>query len=197
MRAATVVEANVMGTALRKPNRVTEQEYLDFESASDLRHELVGGVIYAMVGGTDRHNLICTNLVAALHARLSAPCQVFSAQMKLRVDAAGDVDHYYPDVFVSCDPADRNRLYREQPCLIVEVLSDSTEKDDRHGKFLTYRQIPSLQEYVLVAQDVPQFEVMRRRSSWKPEFLFLEDVLTLDSVGLTIPVRDIYRDISF
>lgn len=186
-----------MSIALRKPNRVTEQEYLDFENASPLRHELVGGVIYGMVGGTDRHNMICGNLFAPLHATLTSPCQVFSAQMKLRVEAAGDVDHYYPDVFVSCDPTDRDRLFREKPCLIVEVLSDSTEKDDRHGKFLSYRQIPSLQEYVLVAQDVPQIEIMRRRASWKPEFVFLEDTLALESVKLTIPARNIYRDIPF
>ena len=186
-----------MSMALRKPSRVAEQEYLDFENASPLRHELIGGVIYGMVGGTDRHNLVCTNLVAALHARLAVPCQVFSAQMKLRVEAADEVEYYYPDVFVSCDPTDRATLFRERPNLIVEVLSDSTEKDDRHGKFLTYRQISSLQEYVLVAQDVPQIEIMRRRASWKPEFVFLDDICSLESVGFAIPVRNIYRDIPF
>lgn len=186
-----------MSAALRRPTRVTEQEYLAFESASDLRHELVAGVIYGMVGGSDRHNLICTSLVAALHARLSPPCQVFTAQMKLRVETADDVEFYYPDVFVSCDTADRARLYREKPSLIVEVLSDSTEKDDRHGKFLTYRQIPSLQEYVLIAQDVPQIEIMRRRAAWKPDFVFLEDACVLESVGLTLQARAIYRDVAF
>jgi len=186
-----------MTTALRKPSRVTEQEFLAFENASPLRHELVGGVIYGMVGGTDRHNLICGNIFAELRAAVSTPCQVFTAQMKLRVETADEVDYYYPDVFVSCDPSDRARLFRERPCLIVEVLSDSTEKDDRRGKFFAYRGIPSLQEYMVVAQDVPQIELMRRRSSWKPEFLFLEDGLALESVQLQIPVRNIYRDIPF
>ncbi|MBS0242555.1 MAG: Uma2 family endonuclease [Proteobacteria bacterium] len=186
-----------MGTALRKPSRVSEQEYMEFENGSPLRHELVGGVIYGMVGGSDRHNLICTNLVAALHSALSSPRQVFSAQMKLRVEAADETDFYYPDVFVSCDPSDRAKLFRERPRLIVEVLSDSTERDDRRGKFSAYRQIPSLMEYVIVAQDVPQIEVMRRRASWKPEFLFLEDTLKLESVVLEIPLQKIYRDIPF
>ena len=186
-----------MGTALRKPNRVSEQEYLEFENASPLRHELVGGVIYGMVGGTDRHNLICGNFFATLYAQLRPPCQTFSAQMKLRVETADDVEYFYPDVFVSCDPTDRATLYRERPGLIIEVLSDSTEKDDRWGKLLAYRQIPSLQEYIIVAQDVPQVEIMRRRASWKPEFVFLEDVCSLESVRLAIPVRDIYRDIPF
>ena len=186
-----------MGTAVRRPDRVTEQEYLDFENASPLRHELIGGVIYAMVGGTDRHNLICGNFFAALFSRLHSPCQTFSAQMKLRVETADDVEYFYPDVFVSCDPSDRASLYRERPSLIIEVLSDSTEKDDRWGKLLAYRQIPSLQEYVIVAQDVPQVEIMRRRASWKPEFVFLEDMCVLESMKLDIPMREIYREIPY
>jgi len=186
-----------MGTALRKPSRVTEREYLDFEAGSALRHELVGGVIYGMVGGSDRHNLICGNIFAELRAGVTSPCQVFTAQMKLRVETADEIDYYYPDVLVSCDPSDRARLYRERPTLIVEVLSDSTEKDDRSGEFFAYRQIPSLQEYVLVAQDVPQIEIMRRRSSWKPEFVFLEDICAFESANLQIAVRSLYRDIPF
>jgi Uma2 family endonuclease len=186
-----------MSTALRKPNRVAEREYLDFENASELRHELVGGVIYDMVGGTDRHNLICTNLVAALHARLAAPRQVFSAQMKLRVETADGVDFFYPDVFVSCDPADRASLHRERPSLIIEVLSEPTEKDDRRGKFFAYRQIASLHDHVVIAQDVPQVEIMRRRAAWKPELVFLDDQCALESVGLTLAVREIYRGIDF
>jgi Uma2 family endonuclease len=69
--------------------------------------------------------------------------------------------------------------------------------DDRRSKFLAYTTIPSLQEYVLIAQDVPQLEVMRRRASWKPEYLFADDTLRLESLGLSVPVREIYRDIAF
>lgn len=186
-----------MSVALRKPNRVSEQEYLEFENSAVTRHELAGGVIYAMVGGTDRHNIICGNVFAEIRTPLSPPCQVFTAQMKLRVSLAGDVNHYYPDVFVTCDPTDRAPLYRERPNLVVEVLSDSTEKDDRRNKFVANTSIPTLQEYVLIAQDVPQIEIMRRRASWKPEFLFLDDVIVLESLQLRIPVRTIYRDIAF
>jgi Uma2 family endonuclease len=186
-----------MSVALRKPNRVSEQEYLDFENSSVTRHELVGGVIYAMVGGTDRHNLICGNVFALLHRDAPEECQVFSAQMKLRVALADEVDFFYPDVFVTCEADDRDRHFRERPRLIVEVISPSTERDDRRDKFLTYTQIASLQEYVLITQDVPQVEIMRRRTAWKPEFLFLNDQLHLESVGLTLPVAEIYRRISF
>jgi Uma2 family endonuclease len=186
-----------MSVVLRKPNRLSEREYFDFENASKLRHEFVGGVIFAMVGGSDRHNLICGNVFAAIRPNLAAPCQAFSAQMKLRVSLADSVDHYYPDVFVTCDASDRAPLCRERPCLIIEVLSDSTEMDDRRSKFLAYTTIPSLQEYVLIAQDVPQLEVMRRRASWKPEYLFADDTLRLESLGLSVPVREIYRDIAF
>ena len=186
-----------MSVALRKPNRVTEQEYLEFENSSQLRHEFVGGVIYAMVGGSDRRNLITGNVFAALHRGVPETCHVFSVQMKLRVALADDVDYFYPDIFVACEPTDRAPLYREQPCLIIEVISPSTEREDRRDKFLAYTQIDTLQEYILVAQDVPQIEIMRRRAAWKPEFRFLADQLELESVNLGILVSDIYRQIAF
>ena len=89
------------------------------------------------------------------------------------------------------------RLFRKEPVLLIEVLSPSTESLDRGGKFANYTGIPSLQEYVLVAQDVPQVEIMRRRNAWRPDFLFMGDTLVLDSVGLSIPVSAIYQTLAF
>ena len=186
-----------MSGALRKPGRVTFDEYLAFEDATETRHELINGVIFAMTGGTDRHNLICTNLTLVIAGPLKGKCQTFQGQMKLRVAHQTDSDGYYPDLMVSCSPTDREPLYRSEPVLLIEVLSPSTERVDRGEKLINYLNLPSLQEYVLVAQDVPQIEVMRRHAAWQPEFLFLADSLALESVGLRISVSEIYDTINF
>jgi Uma2 family endonuclease len=184
-------------SALRKPGRVTFDEYLAFEETCEARHELVGGVLFAMSGGTDRHNIITGNLFLHIAGPLIGKCQVFQGQMKLKVEHQTDGDGYYPDILASCTETDRERLYRREPVLLIEVLSDSTERYDRGDKMLNYLQIPSLQEYVLVAQDVPHVEIMRRRQAWKPDYLFMNDTLVLESVGLNIPVSAIYQTLTF
>ena len=186
-----------MSTALRRPQRVTFDEYLAFEETSTVRHELINGVIFAMSGGSDSHNIITGNLFLQIAGPLLGKCQTFQGQMKLKVDHQTDGDGYYPDIMVSCAPTDRERYFRKEPVLLIEVLSPSTEALDRGGKFGNYAQIPSLQEYVLVAQDVPQVEVMRRRNAWRPEFLFMDDTLVLESVGLSVPVTTIYQTLTF
>lgn len=186
-----------MNIALRQPKRVTFDEYLVFDETSQARHELINGVIFAMSGASDRHNVVCGNLFLHIGGALIGKCQTFQGMMKLKVEHQTDGDGYYPDIMVSCAPTDRERYYRKEPVLLIEVLSPSTEALDRGGKFANYVQIPSLQEYVLVAQDVPQLEVMRRRNAWRPEFLFMDDTLVLESVGLSIPVATIYQTLTF
>lgn len=186
-----------MNIALRQPRRVSFKEYLAFEETSEVRHELIEGVIFAMSGGSDAHNIICTNLTIEIGAPLRGKCQTFQGQMKLKVEHQYDGDGYYPDLMVTCSSTDRERLYRKEPVLLVEVLSPSSESLDRGGKFANYTSIPSLQEYVLVAQDVPQIEIMRRRNAWKPDFIFMSDTLVLESVGLSIPVANIYQTLAF
>lgn len=106
--------------------RVTPEGYLRTEERGEIRHELVHGQVLDRVGGTDTHNLISLNIASGLRERLRGrPCRVFMADMKVRV-APADV-FYYPDVFVTCDSRDRESYFKEYPCLIVEVLSASTE----------------------------------------------------------------------
>ena len=186
-----------MSIAVRKPKRVTFDEYLAFEESSPVRHELIEGVIFAITGGSDTHNIICGNLLIDIGGPLRGRCQTFQGQMKLKVEHHTDGDGYYPDIMVSCSPTDRERLYRKEPVLLIEVLSPSTESLDRGGKFVNYTHIPLLQEYVLVAQDVPQVEIMRRRNAWRPDFLFMGDALTLECVNLSIPVATIYQTLTF
>jgi Uma2 family endonuclease len=186
-----------MSAALRKSTRVSFEDYLAFEDSATERHELIDGMIFAMAGGTDVHHLIAGNLFLHIAGPLLGRCQVFQGGMKLRVDHQSDSDGYYPDIMVSCSPADRERLFRKEPTLLIEVMSPSTARLDRGEKKLNYLQIPSLLEYVLVAQDIPKVEVMRRSNAWITQELFPGDTLELDSVGLKIPLASIYQTISF
>jgi len=186
-----------MGQALRNPGYFTVEEYLAREQAMDRRCEFVDGVIYAMTGGTDRHNIISMNAAFRLRAQMSSPCQVFQQGFKVRVRTDFGEARYYPDVFVGCDETDRDPLFRERPCVIVEVLSPSTEENDRRGKFEHYRTIQSLGHYILVAQDVPQVEVFAREKGWKPDILFRGDAVTVCDGRATLSVDDIYEGISF
>lgn len=186
-----------MSSVLRRPTRMTFDEYLAFEETATVRHELIDGMLFAMSGGTDAHGLICGNLYLAIAGPLRGKCQVFQAGMKLRVEHSNESDGYYPDILVSCDPSDRDRLFRKAPLLLIEVLSPSTERLDRGEKKLNYLQMPSLQEYVLVSQDKPKVEIMRRRTSWAVEELYPGETLLLDSVGLTLPLSEIYQTIDF
>lgn len=116
-------------------NLISAADYLEGEQISPVRHEYVDGRVYAMVGASDVHGLIAGSIFFALRSQLRGrPCQVFIADMKVRVASAQEERFYYPDVLVSCDPEDRQRSYRNAPCLIVEVLSAATERLDRGGR---------------------------------------------------------------
>ena len=175
---------------------VSVAEYLASEKDSPVRHEYVDGQIYAMAGASDRHNRIALNLASRLNDHLDGgPCEVFIADMKVIVDPAV---YYYPDVVVTCDPPGSDAYVRTQPHLIIEVVSPSTERIDRHEKFFAYRRVPSVQEYVLVLQDRMQVEVYRRQSGdeWTREiFAQPAEHVHFASVGCTLSVSDIYRNV--
>jgi len=124
----------------------SESEFLALEQRSEVRHEYVGGRIYQMSGGTERHELAVAALVRKLHpGARSAGCRTF-ANRQLRVSAG---DHYYPDVMVACGKA-ANQLYEERPTLLIEVLSPTTASEDRKGKLRAYSTCESLDRYILV-----------------------------------------------
>jgi Uma2 family endonuclease len=174
---------------------ITIEEYLRGEESSELRHEYIGGAVYAMVGASRRHNTLALNLGAALQRHLQGgPCHVFMSDVKVRLRVRGDEIFYYPDLVVACEPSDREPYYVEQPRLIVEVLSETTERIDRREKLFAYTSIPSLQEYVLVAQARSEVTIYRRRSDWAGEIL-CEGELRLETVELSIPVASIYEGV--
>lgn len=166
---------------IQKVPRLSAEEYLALEGLSELRHEYVQGAIYAMVGATARHNLISLALASQLREHLCGKsCQVFMSDMKVRI---GPV-FYYPDVMVVCAPVAPTSLFQDAPVFIAEVLSDSTEAKDRLEKLVAYQSLPSLQEYMLLAQDQVRIDVYRKQGKdWQLESLGRGDSLNLISLG--------------
>ncbi len=152
-----------MGYAL-KQQRMTAAEFLAWDATQTLKHEFVGGEVFAMAGGEDRNNTAALNLVVALRQHLrGSPCRVYASDVKLRVDTADSF--FYPDLMVTCSAADAaDRLVKREPILLVEVLSPSTAAYDRGDKFASYRQLPSLAEYLLVDVDSRRCDLFRKRS---------------------------------
>lgn len=170
--------------------------YLEGELKSDLRREFVNGEVYAMAGAGEAHNLIALNVASRLRGSArGGPCRVFISAMKVRVAAWNAF--YYPDILVACDPSDTHSYFKERPCLIVEVLSPSTEGIDRREKLLAYRTLPSLREYVLISQDKRLIEVYRceEGGAWSIETLGEGDLLRLECVGASMTLDEVYEDV--
>ena len=173
--------------------------YLQGEQDSEIRHEYVAGEVFAMGGAAEAHNRIAGNLFYRLRGQTGGTgCSVFISDMKVRVES--HEAFYYPDVLLTCDPNDSNRLYKTHPCLIVEVLSASTEVRDRREKLQAYRSLPSLRDYLLVAQDQRRVERYRRADdgSWHYE-VYDSGALRLGCDGLQVELSldDLYEDVVF
>lgn len=176
------------------------EAYLEGEQRGDVRHEYLAGQVVAMVGASRAHALLCGSLHALLlpEARRKG-CQLFMADMKVRIDEGHDSYFYYPDLVLSCHREDRHPFYVSEPVLIVEVLSPSTERIDSREKLLAYRLLPSLREYLMLRQDRLQADLYQRdeRGAWQHlRISGLDGVLSLRSLdGLTISLRDIHADL--
>lgn len=175
---------------------VSPAEYLEGEKTAKVRHEYVDGDVYAMAGGTKAHNELAGNFYGLLRAHLrGTPCRVFIGDVKVHVAWDWRERFYYPDVMVGCAANDDDPYVVKQPRLIVEVLSDSTERDDRSDKFYAYRRLPSLEEYVLVAQDTRRVEVYRRETGWDLEVYETEGNFSLSGVGLDLTLAEVYEGV--
>jgi len=173
-------------------------EYLDWEPTQEERHEYWDGEVVAMSGGTRNHNRISLNFSKLLDdALLNRDCDVYIADVKVQVEPGRK--YFYPDVVVTCDERDDDAQIVQFPCLIIEVLSPSTEAIDRGAKFERYRQFRSLQEYVLVQVDRPKVEVFRRNNldRWVLSEYDLEDTLLLESIEVEIIISNLYRQVQF
>jgi Uma2 family endonuclease len=182
-----------------KYNHMTPQEYLEWEPKQLGRHEYIDGEVYAMSGGTKPHNRIGGNLYIAIdHHLQNRGCEVYFSDVKVKVSPTSS--YHYPDIVVTCDERDRESnqvvLY---PCVVVEVLSPSTEAYDRGGKFSFFRRISTLQEYVLLESERIGCECFRRNDQglWVLHPFETDDTLTLESIDFSIPMRSLYRQVNF
>src|SRR5688572_21771166 len=150
-------------TAAQKLNLISVDDYLAGELASPIKHEYLGGVVYAMAGAIIRHNRIATNTLGAIHARLRGrPCEPFNSDTKVRVRLPHQTRFYYPDAMIVCDSNPEDESFQDEPVVIFEVLSRRTRRIDEGEKKEAYLTIPSLQVYALVEQDTPAVVVFRR-----------------------------------
>jgi Uma2 family endonuclease len=176
---------------------LTAQEYLEGERLSETKHEFLDGEIYALAGATEPHNLIVGNVIREVGTQLKGRrCRVYPSDMRLQVAETGLFT--YPDVMIVCEEP---RLVDDKidtllnPKVIFEVLSESTEANDRGWKWAHYRQLASLVEYVLVAQDVFRVEQFVRQSNgtWTfRDYLGLDAVAELPSIQCALPLSEVY-----
>lgn len=180
----------------------TVEDYLAFERASEEKHEFIGGDLLLMTGASRKHNLITLNTGASLHRQLAdRDCEAYMSDMRVRIPRSKD--YTYPDVVVVCDEPqfeDDELDTLLNPTVLIEVLSPSTEHYDRGTKFHLYREIVSLSEYILIAQDTPRVEhyIRQKDGLW----LFsattaLDTTLTLPSINCTLALTDIYAKVTF
>ncbi len=170
-------------------NYLSEEEYLATEPASALKREYIDGRVYAMAGAGYNHNCIAVNVLGEFRNHLKGtPCATFMADIKLKLGK----DYVYPDVLVDCSKMQGDDVFSTEPVIIVEVLSRSTRRTDTTTKLIRYINLPSLQEYVLIEPDIVSVQVLRRSKNWLPDYFFLGDNVSFESIGLTLPVEDLY-----
>jgi len=182
--------------------RLTEAKYLEIERAAEFKSEFFDGEMFAMAGGTPQHSLIGSNLIREFGNRLeNSPCVAYNTDLRIKVGATGLCT--YPDLSVICGPlqfAEGTDDTVVNPTVLVEELSNSTEAYDRGRKFEHYRQIPTLQEYLLVSQTEPRIEQFFRQSDGRwlmNEAAGIEKNLELPSLKITIALTKIFGKVNF
>ncbi len=169
---------------------LTVEDYLKQELSSQVKHEFIDGQLYAMAGVSINHERLSLNVLRKFGNYLeNSPCEPLGSDMKLRINS----NFFYPDVMVDCKFDNAEPYFTSTPVIIVEVLSKSTRKTDETLKMMSYINIPSLKEYVMIEQDIVDITVLRRSENWLAKHYFLGDEITFESIGLTLPVEDIYH----
>lgn len=178
----------------------TPEEYLAREEHSEIRHEYINGEIFDMAGGTASHNLIVGNTQYALRTGLrKKPRKVFAEGLRLRIEKSNIIT--YPDVMVICGKIEFDRGRQDlvlNPIVLFEVMSKSTRHYDRTDKFAAYRQILSLQEYVMIEQERVYVECFRKTESrlWALDaYQDLAGQLKLESLGIELAIAELYQGI--
>ncbi|MBE9214752.1 Uma2 family endonuclease [Plectonema cf. radiosum LEGE 06105] len=181
-------------------NYITPEEYLQLELESDVKHEYIDGYAYAMAGANDAHVTVSLNLATLLRSHVrGSGCRVYISDMKARIEKSNR--YYYPDIMITCDERDKeNTTEKKFPCLIVEVLSDSTEAFDRGDKFADYQLLETLQEYVLINVKRQRIECFRRNNEglWVLQsYTFEDEYFQLQSINFEGEISGVYEDVVF
>ncbi len=175
--------------------RFTPEEYFAWEEKQLEKHEYIDGEVYAMSGGSKNHSLISVRFITLFSNHLEGGgCETGNSDLKVNIVATEN--YTYPDVSVTCDDRDKTTTqYITYPCLIVEVLSDSTESYDRGGKFRLYRNNPILQDYLLVSSARIEMDLYHKNDAgdWVIVNYQAGDIVELKSVNLSFPIEQVYR----
>lgn len=179
---------------------VSPEDYLEGELHSDVKHEYLSGVVYAMGGARNLHNDITGNVFATLHARLRGkPCRPCNSDTKVRIRLPDQLRFYYPDAQVTCHPNPPDDTFQDQPILVVEVISESTRRTDEAEKLHGYCTIPSLENYLLVESERALVIGYRRTPDG-----FVRDVhsglgaiIALPAIEAELPLAEIYERVVF
>jgi Uma2 family endonuclease len=190
-----------MSSLPRSREVIDYDAYAEGEKTAEVRREYVAGEVYAMAGASAAHIRVTRDLAGAIERRLAPKrCDVFNADMRVRIRRGAQQLGYYPDVVVTCPPVPDHTLELEAPIVIAEVLSPSTARTDKHEKFTNYATLASLRHYVLVSSDAAHILHYRRADggAWgEPEELLGQNaLLRLDALGIEIPLSDIYARVS-
>lgn len=178
--------------------QLTPEEYFAWEEKQLEKHEFIDGEVYAMSGGSKNHSLISVKFIALFANHLeNSSCETGNSD--LRVNILDTNNYTYPDVSVTCDDRDKTTTqYITYPCLIVEVLSDSTEAYDRGSKFRMYRNNPVLQDYLLVSSASIEIDLYRKNDAgdWMIINYQEGDIVELKSINLSFPIEQVYRNLN-
>ena len=187
-------------TSAPRRGLVSVEEYLEGELSSRVKHEYVGGVVYAMAGARNAHNLIAANILGSLVGRLRGrACRAYTSDTKIRLRLPTQVRFYYPDVPVICRPNPQTDSFQDEPAVIFEVLSRRTRRIDEGEKKDAYLTIPSLFAYVLVEQERPAIVVFRRTEAGFVSETYdgLDVTLPLPEIDLAVPLLELYEAVEF
>jgi Uma2 family endonuclease len=187
-------------SAVKRLQPISEAEYLAGELTSQVKHEYIGGSVYAMAGAKNVHNRIAMNAGTAFDNRLlDRACQPFNSDTKIRIQFPTHTRFYYPDCSVVCDENPPDDSFQDKPALVLEVLSESTRRLDEREKKDAYLSIPSLHVYLLVEQDAAAVVVHRRTVSGFSREVHegLDAVIPLPEIGIELPLRELYRRVEF
>ncbi|WP_425617234.1 Uma2 family endonuclease [Anatilimnocola sp. NA78] len=187
-------------SAAKKLDLVSVEDYLAGELASPIKHEYLGGVVYAMPGARNAHNVIATNITVAVGSRLRGrKCRPFNSDTKIRVRLPTHLRFYYPDCSVVCRPNPQDDSFQDDPAVIFEVISRSTRRTDEGEKRDAYLTIPSLSAYVIVEQEKAAVVVYRRTDSgFVPEvYEGPAAIIPLAEIETELPLSEMYEGVEF